>query len=239
MTTFLELLLFFICCIMPAEPVSSSLFPEDHMSQVSLYPLLQWNAYTGEEILCRVTDSSGHCIDGVIDIQDSTVTYYPYQMLETHHCYRFTVETPSASYTTTFTTTDVSMPNQWVEVVLGDVQKVLVWEDQKIIQAFPCSGGTAETPSILGMYSMMNRGTEFYSERVGEGARFWIRIQGNYLFHGIVRDRDGNPIPGEEEKIGTAASHGCIRLHDEDAMWLYQNLPDGTLVVIHPGLNFP
>ncbi|HEU4993338.1 MAG TPA: L,D-transpeptidase [Gemmatimonadaceae bacterium] len=35
-----------------------------------------------------------------------------------------------------------------------------------------------------------------------------------------------------KESIGTAATHGCIRLHDEDITWLYEHVPTGARVVI-------
>jgi hypothetical protein len=35
-----------------------------------------------------------------------------------------------------------------------------------------------------------------------------------------------------KESIGTAATHGCIRLHDADITWLYENVPIGSRVTI-------
>ena len=39
----------------------------------------------------------------------------------------------------------------------------------------------------------------------------------------------GTPL---KESIGKAATHGCIRLHDADITWLYENIPIGTPVII-------
>jgi hypothetical protein len=36
-----------------------------------------------------------------------------------------------------------------------------------------------------------------------------------------------------KDSIGKAVTHGCIRMHDEDITWLYENIPVGTAVVIH------
>lgn len=36
-----------------------------------------------------------------------------------------------------------------------------------------------------------------------------------------------------KESIGTAATHGCIRLHDQDITWLYEHIPIGSRVSIH------
>lgn len=38
-----------------------------------------------------------------------------------------------------------------------------------------------------------------------------------------------------EHLLGTPASHGCVRLSDEDAIALFDAIPEGTEVVIDPG----
>jgi lipoprotein-anchoring transpeptidase ErfK/SrfK len=122
----------------------------------------------------------------------------------------------------------------WVDVCLKeDEHKVIVREDNEIIKQMICSGGTKEDPTLLGTFKLENRGLWFYSERFKEGATYWVRITEQYLFHGIPRDKDWNIIEEEQEKLGGPASHGCIRLSEEDAKWFYDNVPDGTTVIIH------
>jgi hypothetical protein len=36
-----------------------------------------------------------------------------------------------------------------------------------------------------------------------------------------------------KNSIGLAATHGCVRLRDEDILWLYENVPVGTKVYIY------
>jgi lipoprotein-anchoring transpeptidase ErfK/SrfK len=38
----------------------------------------------------------------------------------------------------------------------------------------------------------------------------------------------------EAQKLGSKASHGCIRLALPDAKWIYQNIRVGSRVVITP-----
>lgn len=38
-----------------------------------------------------------------------------------------------------------------------------------------------------------------------------------------------------EHLLGTPASHGCVRLSNEDAIALFESVPEGTEVVIDPG----
>jgi lipoprotein-anchoring transpeptidase ErfK/SrfK len=46
---------------------------------------------------------------------------------------------------------------------------------------------------------------------------------------------DGVGIHGTRDasSVGTAATHGCMRLHDADVEWLYEHIPVGTKVYIY------
>jgi hypothetical protein len=57
----------------------------------------------------------------------------------------------------------------------------------------------------------------------GELGRFKLDLGNGYLLH-------GTPY---ENTIGNAATHGCVRLYDEDIAWLYANVPVGTPVFIY------
>jgi hypothetical protein len=57
----------------------------------------------------------------------------------------------------------------------------------------------------------------------GQLGRYQLDLGGGYMLHGTP----------DQASIGTATTHGCIRLRDEDIAWLYDNLPVGTGVYIH------
>ena len=54
---------------------------------------------------------------------------------------------------------------------------------------------------------------------------------GDYLFHSLPFDESGENIV--DYTLGTPASHGCIRLAVEDAKWLYDNIDNGTKIIIN------
>jgi hypothetical protein len=56
----------------------------------------------------------------------------------------------------------------------------------------------------------------------GELGRFRLDLGDGYQIHGTPR----------EETVGTATTHGCVRLRDEDLAWLYENVPVGTKVYV-------
>ena len=57
----------------------------------------------------------------------------------------------------------------------------------------------------------------------GELGKYRLNLGDGYLLH-------GTPY---KESIGLAATHGCIRLRDEDIEWLYDHVPVGTRVYIY------
>jgi len=57
----------------------------------------------------------------------------------------------------------------------------------------------------------------------GELGRYRLDLGNGYLLHGTPH----------EETIGTAATHGCIRLKGDDIEWLFENVPVGTKVFIY------
>lgn len=121
----------------------------------------------------------------------------------------------------------------WVYVKLdSDRHRVDVYQGDALVRTMIASGGRPGHETPAGVFRIQNRGYHFFSQKYQEGAYYWVRIFGNYLFHSVPVDIDGNVIQEEAEKLGCPASHGCVRLSFPDAQWFYETVPDGTLVVI-------
>ncbi len=123
----------------------------------------------------------------------------------------------------------------WIDVSLGD-QRVRVYRGRELVRDMVASTGRPETPTPVGSFRLENRGEWFFSEKYGQGGWWWVSFlnRGEYLFHSVPTDRQRRVLPQEAARLGTPASHGCIRLSLEDAHWLYENAPEGTRVEIHP-----
>ncbi|OXM99261.1 L,D-transpeptidase [Bifidobacterium vansinderenii] len=119
-----------------------------------------------------------------------------------------------------------------IRVSIAD-QKVYVKSGDTVVYTMICSTGMdGSTPT--GSYTVQNRGEDFFNSEENMGARYWVSWAnyGEYLFHTVPTDQDGEYIVAEAEKLGVPASHGCVRLSVADAKWLYEQLPGGTPVVI-------
>lgn len=130
-----------------------------------------------------------------------------------------------------YTQTDQS--KYLIDVSISE-QKVRIYENgQKVQEWIASTGENDSTP--LGNFVIQNRGEWFFSEKYQQGGKWWVSFKGwgNYLFHSIPMDREQNILADEADKIGSPASHGCVRLQEADAKWIYDHIPQGASVNIH------
>lgn len=101
------------------------------------------------------------------------------------------------------------------------------------LRAMVCSVG-ADTP--LGIFNT----PEKYRWKLLMGdvwGQYSTRIVKGILFHSVwYYKMDATTLSATQyNKLGTTASHGCVRLTVEDAKWIYDNCPLGTTVEIYNG----
>lgn len=77
----------------------------------------------------------------------------------------------------------------------------------------PVSGGTVIIPP-WGSPQRQHRGVLGVAK---------LELYDGYYFHGTNNERS----------VGSAASHGCLRMRREDILWMYHNVPVGTAVYIY------
>lgn len=95
--------------------------------------------------------------------------------------------------------------------------------NNSIVKSYPIASGKKGTPSPLGTW-IINSKSKWSG---GFGTR-WLGLNvpwGKYGIHGT----------NKPSSIGTAASHGCIRMLNKDVEDLYKYVGIGTIVTIHGG----
>ncbi|WP_313538359.1 L,D-transpeptidase family protein [Enterococcus sp.] len=111
-------------------------------------------------------------------------------------------------------------------------QRVYIKSGDKVIYTMLCSTGAVGTPTPLGSFRIQaEKGLAF------SGAAYYrsFKDHGIYLFHTIptsIAWSTNTFSAVEGRKLGTRASHGCIRLAVPDAKWFYYNMPYNTPVKI-------
>lgn len=128
--------------------------------------------------------------------------------------------------------TEASRP-LWIRVDIA-TQRVYVYDAKnRIVKNFICSTGIDSDPTVKGTFYVQERGDKFISDKYQEGAYYYVQFHGNYLFHSVPFDPSSEQIEEKEaQKLGTKASHGCVRLSLDDSKWIFDNITKGTKVVI-------
>lgn len=194
-------------------------------------------AFTASAPIAAAKVEIDPAVSGRVLIEGRKLLFTPIEPLRPGSEYRFTLfaesEDGAAVRRTWRLPVQALHDTLWVYVKLDeDRHEVSVFRGDHLVRRMAASGGRPGFETPEGVFRIQNRGYHFFSQKYGEGAYYWVRIFGNYLFHSLPVDVNGNLIEEEARKLGCPASHGCVRLDFPDAKWLYETVPDGSLVVI-------
>lgn len=106
------------------------------------------------------------------------------------------------------------------------------------VVAFICSTGK-DTPTGTFKTGIKHRWQELFGPCWGQ---WTTQITGNILFHSVyyTKINDNKTLDVKAyNKLGTMASHGCIRLRAKDAKWIYDNCKRSTTVTIYNNKKNP
>ncbi len=210
-----------------------SVAPADQATGLSLETPVRVEA-NRELTDCRISvDGQAH----LAMLQGETAIFIPKRLLLPDTKYEIEIQATdtygeSVAETVSFATESMG-DRIWVEVSLWEPHSVRVFQGKALLKEMIASGGKDTSPTPFGRYRINGRGYAFFSQRYNEGAYYWVRFLGNYLFHSVPFGPDGKFLPEEIRKIGSPASHGCVRLPLNDAKWVYRNVPERALVIIH------
>ena len=123
-----------------------------------------------------------------------------------------------------------------------DEQRVYIlgWDGKgynKNVAKFKCSTGQPGYETPKGIYQSAGRITTdewYYFKDYNVYAKYAVRIVGGVLFHSVLYNSNMiGPTRSSVRNLGRPVSHGCVRLSEENAKWIYDNCPEGTTIVIY------
>lgn len=131
-------------------------------------------------------------------------------------------------------TLSISSDSNYIVHVNITNQKTYIYSgstDNWIIEkTFICSTGIEGEDTPEGIFMIQEKGDWFFSEKYNQGGKYWVQFLNDFLFHSLPLDYTQSTIV--DYTLGTPASHGCIRLSESDAKWLYDTVPSGSKVII-------
>lgn len=122
----------------------------------------------------------------------------------------------------------------WVNLTY---QRVNIFEGSqgkwKLIRTCLCGSGTNATPTIRGVFttSYKQSAWNYGSYYCGPIVRFYGTS--GYAFHSRLQYWPMNSDRYYDARIGFPISHGCLRMYNDDIWWMYNNIPNGTTVVVY------
>jgi glucan-binding YG repeat protein len=118
---------------------------------------------------------------------------------------------------------------------------VVIYKGDTPIKAFVCSTALDGTSTPTGTFKLLDKLR--WHELMGPSwGQYCSHITSDILFHSVTYSELGNIhtlSASGYNKLGSAASHGCIRLTVASAKWMYDNLPIGTPVTISDSVPKP
>ena len=150
------------------------------------------------------------------------------------------VHAPQVEVKPTTSTKNLGSKYPTVVTVSRSGFKLYLWKDLKLEKTFPVAVGMAGLETPAGLYSVQDKQTNPYwhvpnSAWAGKLAgktippgpdnpikARWMGLAAGVGIHGT----------GAVDSLGSAASHGCIRMDPTDVIWLYDQVPVGTPVYI-------
>ncbi|MTI69371.1 MAG: hypothetical protein FH751_03815 [Firmicutes bacterium] len=165
----------------------------------------------------------------LVELKDGTKGYVDSRYIRTKEIPPHDFNVKDKGYTLIFTHED---------------QTLKIYKDGKLIKETIGSSGLWDHFTPRGIFRVQDkiklygkirpsRGEWFYTPRIKQGGKYWVRFSGVYLFHSVPFTEEGKLIKKEAQKLGQPASHGCIRLPVEDAKYIYENIKPGALVLIY------
>ena len=119
----------------------------------------------------------------------------------------------------------VNTLHQKVNIFMGEKNS---W---KLYKTCTCATGANKTPTPLGIYKYCARETAWIKPEYQVRPILYIDIGRGLAFHSRLYSPDGSVLT--DGTMGRPASHGCIRMMDDDIRWMELYMTFGTTVVVY------
>lgn len=116
-----------------------------------------------------------------------------------------------------------------------NAQTMYIYKDGQLFDSFKVSTGRSEGSTPTGTFCLLNRKPFFTVSSAGAICYDALRVVGGVCIHRIP-EINGS-YRSTQNKLGSPASAGCIRVPIEKSTWMYENIPDTTLIHSYRSAN--
>ena len=124
-----------------------------------------------------------------------------------------------------------SVSGMLIEVSIA-TQRLTAWQDGIAVLSTPISTGMPGYDTPRGHFHVLFKDPSAWSAKWGVIMPWALNIHGNYFIHQVTH-YPGSTVNIGESRLGTRASHGCVRVGTGVAERLYRWANVGTPVWIH------
>lgn len=132
--------------------------------------------------------------------------------------------------------TKVEAASKHLIIINTKTNKLAYYVNNKLVKTFPVATGKSSTPTPTGKSKIVNKikNRPYYSGGIPGGSPnnplgdrwLGLQIRGTY---GTTYGIHGN---NNESSIGKHVSGGCIRMHNKDVRWLFDQVPNYSDVIL-------
>lgn len=140
-------------------------------------------------------------------------------------------ENADVSWTEELPQNEIKQEYKWIQIDLSE-QKMYLYEDKKIIDEFLVSSGKSGMETPIGEFMVYGKKDRAWSKMAGLWMPLWMMIEPRKGIGIHELPEWPNGYKEGADHLGTAVSHGCIRLGVGPAEIVYNWAEIGTRVEI-------
>lgn len=193
------------------------------------------SANNGQWVITTITQEGSAAIMREFTAGGAKIASYPAPEDDAHlsdNHFRISIQEDSSPKTLTLPKTTKAIERAGKVIIIDTSEQTLsYYQDGYRINTHPTSTGMRGYETPLGEYTINNKSELAYSRRYGLYMPFWMSfIGGLYGIHELPYWPSG--YREGEDHLGTAVSHGCVRLGMGAAEKLFEWASIGTTVIV-------
>ncbi len=218
------------------KPKIVDIYPKDGQKWVGLYPIITLSAdYPIEKAILTIDDQK---IEG--NIKDNyDVEFMLEKPLKENKDYIYKVQVvsksgePSEEEYIKIKTLPLNEEKKWVEIILNEKPCIKVYQGTKVIRKIKVLNKQIVQPHTLGTYYIQDKKKQLYTGKNIEDESYLIKINDQCIVQSYLCDTLGSIEQPAFSKNNETSNYTNIHIMQEDAKWIYYNIPDNTMVIIH------